>query len=255
VVAFPALLGIPGLLGVPGLRHAVTTRAGGVSSAAWSSLNLGRSSGDDPANVAENRARVTAALGFERLVVARQVHGRGVVDLADLEAEPPEGDAILAGEPGGLVGVLGADCPVLLLVDPEARALAVVHSGWRGTVAGVAPAALAALASRYGANPERVLVGLGPAIGPARYEVGPEVVDAVADAIPGASACVLPGPRGRCRLDLLGLIARQVEAAGVRPENVSALGACTFEEEARFFSHRRDGARTGRHALVAGWSA
>jgi len=255
------LLTFPGLTGprraIPGLVHGVTRRAGGVSVGGYASLNLGRSSGDDPAAVAENGRRVAAALGaVGRVRFPHQVHGRAVVVLDRPPDGPlPEADAVATDVPGLAVGVLGADCPGVLVVDPVHRALAVVHSGWRGTVAGVLVAAIETLVARYGSRPAELRVAIGPGISARRYEVGPDVVAPFLEALPAARPCVASGRGDRAYLDLAAALRLQAHGAGVPDGQVEALDLCTFDGRDAFFSHRRDGAATGRHALVAMWAA
>lgn len=249
------LLPFPGLAVVPGLAHGVVPRAGGVSVGPWASLNLGRSTGDAPEAVTENARRLAAALGAPgRVAFPRQVHGARVLVLDGPPAGPlPDADAVATGTPGVAVGVLGADCPGVLVVDPVRRALAVVHSGWRGTVAGVLPAAIATLAARFGSPPADLHVCIGPGISARRYEVGPDVVGPFLAAMPAAAGCVRPGRADRAFLDLEGALRLQALAAGVAAARIEALGGCTFDDADRWFSHRRDGGVTGRHGLVALW--
>ncbi len=242
--------------GVTGLVHGVTQRPGGVSRGSYGELNLGRSSGDAPEHVAENGRRLAAALGATgRVRFPHQVHGRAVVVLdAPPDAPLPEADAVLTDVPGLAVGVLGADCPGVLVVDPVRRALAVVHSGWRGTVAGVLVAAVEAMVRRYGTDVADLRVGIGPGISARRYEVGPDVAEPFLAALPFARGCVTPGRGDRVFLDLVGALRRQAEACGVPAGRIEAMDLCTFDARDRLFSHRRDGAATGRHGLVAMWT-
>ena len=246
-----------GLSRVAGLAHGVTERQGGVSGGAYSSLNHGRGSGDDPESVAENGRRLADVLGATGPIrFPRQVHGTSVVVLEDpARTVLGEADAVVTSLPGVAVGVLGADCPGVLIVDPVQRALGVAHAGWRGTLAGVVRATVAALVSRFGSVPEDCLAAIGPGISAPRFEVGPEVADAFRAGFPGSDRCLSPGRGDRSHLDLALALRLQLEAAGVPPSAIETTGLCTFDERERFFSHRRDGAATGRHALVAMWRA
>jgi polyphenol oxidase len=243
-----------GLASVRDFAHGVTTRDGGVSTGGYAALNLGLSTGDDPRAVAENRRRAAAALGFPRFVSARQVHGAAVREIGGPDDAPGEADALVTATPGVLLGVLGADCPGVLVVDPERRALAVVHAGWRGTAAGVLAAAVNALRERYGSRPEALRAAVGPGISARRYEVGPDVADALRPTAAGAEECLLRGAGDRWHADLAGVLRRQLRALGVPDEAIETSGACTHDDAARFFSHRRDGAAAGRHALLAGFA-
>jgi YfiH family protein len=235
------------------LAHGVTTRDGGVSTGGYAALNLGLSTGDDPRAVAENRRRAAAALGFPRFVSARQVHGSVVREVGREDDVPGEADALVTAVPGVLLAVLGADCPGVLVVDPERRALAVVHAGWRGTAGGVLPAAVHALRERYGSRPETLHAVVGPGISARRYEVGPDVADPLRRSAAGAEACLVRGSGDRWHADLPGVLRRQLLALGVPDHAIEASDACTHDDAARFFSHRRDGAAAGRHALLAGF--
>jgi YfiH family protein len=250
------LLTFPGIAAIPGLVHGVTQRAGGVSVGPYASLNLGRSTGDEPAAVDENARRLRARLGGPRaLRFPHQVHGARVETLEG-PGETPWGpaDAAVTAEPGLGVGVLGADCPVVLVVDPVRRALGVVHSGWRGTVAGVLPATIRRLGERYGSRPSDLRVGIGPGISAARFEVGPEVAHAVREGPPAWASALAAGRADRFHLDLGEVLWRQALACGVPPASIDRMAHCTYDDEERCFSHRRDGPRTGRHALVAVWT-
>lgn len=177
---------------------------------------------------ADGRSTLAGSLGFPELHAPVQVHGAGVVVLDEPWSTPPRADAVIVRRPGLLAGVRGADCPLLLLVDPRRRALALVHSGWRGTVAGVVPAAVEALTAMCGSRARDLLAAVGPSICSAHYEVGPEVVAAVEDALPGVGELLRPTREGHARLDLARAIAAQLEAAGVAADAVERLEACTW---------------------------
>lgn len=256
----PGLVHLDGrvpLAAVPGLRAALTTRAGGASRPPFEALNLGRSVGDAPGAVAANRRAVARALGFGALRTVRQVHGARLARLKAPAGRAPPADAILLDRPGVLGAVLGADCTLALLVEPRARVLVLVHAGWRGLAQGIGTAALRALLAAPGARRARVRALIASGICGACYETGPEVVDALAPTVPGAAhaACFAVPPGGRAHVDLRAVLTAQWLAAGLDAAQVHGLGGCTREEPARWFSHRRDGSPSGRHALVAGWQA
>jgi YfiH family protein len=204
----------------------VTTRRGGVSAGPYASLNLSLNVGDDPAHVLENRRRVLAALGagLEDAVFAQQVHGAAaeVVGLADRgrgtrEAADaiPGADALVTADPGPVLAVLAADCVPVVLYDPVAHVLACAHAGWRGTVAGAAASAVRAMVS-LGSQPADLVVGLGPAIAPGRYQVGAEVAEAAAKAFgERASAVLHPAGPEQWRFDLWTANRMVLQAAGV----------------------------------------
>jgi polyphenol oxidase len=234
--------------------HGFTTRAGGVSAPPFDTLNLGVKWGDDPARVSENRRRVERAVNAP-IFVARQVHGpviarvRAGDDRAALARV--EADGLCSDSSAIALGVFVADCVPALIVDPRTGTFAAVHAGWRGTVAGVLPAAVRALETEFGARPEDLQVALGPAIGRCCFEVGPEVAAAFEALFPDARArrIVLPSPRGaagKANVDLKSANRLLLEQAGLAPAAIDAGSECTHCDRARFFSFRRDGSGTGQ---------
>lgn len=219
------------------VQAAATTRAGGVSAGACASLNLGSHVGDAPAAVLENRRRLRAALALpgEPLWLS-QVHGTQVV-WHEQSAGVPVADAAVTAERGRVCAVLTADCLPVLFCDRHGTRVGVAHAGWRGLAAGVLEQTITAL----GVAPGELLAWLGPAIGPAVFEVGDEVrAEFLAQDAPAAAAFVR-NERGRWLADLYALARRRLQLAGC--EQVSGGGACTYTDAQRFFSFRRD-----RHA-------
>jgi YfiH family protein len=220
-----------------------TTRRGGVSGGVFAELNLGDHVGDVPAAVAANREILRQRAGA-RPVWLRQVHGRRVVDL-DLEPGrlPAEADAALARKPGVACVVMTADCLPVLFCDLHGTVVAAAHAGWRGLLAGVLEATVAAMKV-----PGRELMAwLGPAIGPQAFEVGGEVREAFTGADADAAAAFRPSAGGKWLADIYRLARQRLAGQGV--VRVSGGGFCTVSDAARFFSHRRDG-RTGRMASL-----
>ncbi len=239
---------------------AFTTRPGGTSAPPYAGLNLGAGSGDDPSTVAANGRRLAGALGFayERLARLRQVHGAdvAVVDTAGPVPGPVgEYDAVVTDRPGTALLVLAADCVPILLVDPARPAVGAVHAGWRGVVADAPGAAVRALVRAYDSRPSALRAAIGPSIGPCCYEVDGPVAERFAEAglrfePPLATPSAPRDGRPRWRLDLVAAVRGRLEAAGVPAAGIEATGLCTACREDLFFSHRRDGARTGRQAGV-----
>lgn len=242
-----------GLEPIAGLAHGVSTRDGGVSAGTFASLNLGRRTPDVPEAVEENRRRASLALGFDAFLGPRQVHGARIVEVRTSADEPGEADGVLTDRDGVLLGVLGADCPGVLLVDERRHALALLHAGWRGVAARIVPQAVEALRACYGSDPQGLRAAIGPGIGQAAYEVGPEVADALRLAAPRAPLALRRGRGDRWHADLAGVIQAQLEAAGIPAESILRSPHCTYRDAALFFSHRRDAELAGRHALLAGW--
>jgi hypothetical protein len=238
---------------LPRIRHGFFTRHGGVSDGFYDSLNGGLGSDDAPERVTENRARMAAALGVapDRLVTAYQIHSPDVVVATQPwpRARAPRADAVVTRVRGLAVGVTTADCGPLLLADAEAGVVGAAHAGWRGALAGVIEAAVAAM-EQLGAARTRMVVALGPMIRQANYEVGPDFVVRFAAADPDNARFFAPAARdGHAMFDLAGYIASRLQDAGVG--RIEDLGHCTYAEAARFFSYRRSTHRAeadyGRH--------
>jgi len=235
------MLQAPSLSKLARIRHAFFTREGGVSRGVYATLNGGVSSSDAPSNVAENRARMAAALGVapERLLTAYQIHSPDVV-VADepwTQDNRPRADAIVTRTPQLAIGVSTADCGPLLFADAEAGVIGAAHAGWRGALSGVIEATVAAM-ERLGAKRARIVAVLGPAIRQPNYEVGPEFVARFVAADPGNARFFAPSERARhAMFDLAGYIAGRLERAGIGEFHDLAL--CNYAEPKRFYSYRR----------------
>jgi polyphenol oxidase len=226
------------------VRAAFTLRTGGVSLAPFASLNLGTLVGDSPRAVTENRARVAELLSLPAEPAwLDQVHGNIVTDL-DAQPEATHGaDAAISRTAGRVLAIQVADCLPVLLAAEDASAVGAAHSGWRGLAAGVLEATVRALAVDAG----KLSAWLGPAIGPAAFEVGAEVRDTFVAQDPRAAAAFTANARGRWQCDLYELARQRLNALGVQA--VFGGGLCTHSDAARFFSFRRDG-RCGRMAAL-----
>lgn len=235
----------------PGVQAVMTTRAGGGSLAPWDRMNLGAAVGDDPAQVARNRALLAEATGAD-LVFLKQVHGTRVVRITHDDANGPviEADACMTTEHGLGCVVQVADCMPVLLAAPGGVAAA--HAGWRGLAGGVIEAALGGLCRATGCTPAEVECWLGPCIGPEAFEVGADVLQGFGVQPSAADAARFRPLRPGKWLANLPLLARdRLAAAGVT--QVSGGAWCTVRDRdeagSRFFSFRRDGV-TGRMAAV-----
>ncbi len=229
------------LAAVAGVRHAFFTRAGGVSTGIYASLNGGVGSNDDRANVAENRARMAAALGVARdaLATPYQIHSANVVvaDAAWTQETRPRADAVVTRVSRLAIGVGTADCGPVLLADHAAGVIGAAHAGWRGALAGVTDAVIAAM-ERLGAERGRIVAALGPMIRQPSYEVGPELVARFCAADPDNDRFFRPAARPNHALfDLPGYIASRLAATGIG--TIEDLAECTYADPGRFFSFRR----------------
>ncbi len=228
------------------IRAAMTTRAGGVSAGAYASFNLAAHVGDDEAAVAENRRRLRATLRIpSEPAWLEQVHGIRVAVVPDSAAG--SADAIVSFKSGGVCAILVADCLPVFLASRDGDRVGIAHAGWRGLAAGIVEATVAAL----DCDPGKLVAWLGPAIGPAAFEVGPEVREAFTHRDSGAAAEFRRGREGRFLADLPALARRRLAACGVA--SVSGGELCTHSDPERFYSFRRDG-ETGRMAALA-WLA
>ncbi len=245
------------------LVHGVSRRTGGASEGHLASLNLSYAVGDEPGRVAANRDAFCAALGVDPagVVCAQQVHGVEVARVgraeggrgyADRATAVVGADALIADEPGVYLWLTFADCVPVLLYDPVRRAVGLAHAGWRGTVGHIAARTAEAMAREFGTRPADLIAGVGPAIGPCCYQVGPEVAEAVRAAFPDAPDLLRPDDAGRERLDLPLANARLLARAGVPPERIELAGYCTACRTDLFYSHRAEQGRTGRMAAVIG---
>jgi YfiH family protein len=235
----------------------ITLRTGGVSAGDFGAadgaavgLNLGEHVGDDPAAVRENRARLQAGLPGP-ICWLQQVHGVNVHQADSAAAAqaqvPPIADAAITMRAGQVLAIMTADCLPLLLADQHGRIVGAVHAGWRGLAAGVIEATVDAMRARLGEDAE-LAAWLGPAIGPASFEVGREVMEAFCEQDGEASSAFMPGPAaGKYWADLYALARRRLAARDVT--RVSGGELCTVRDPARFYSHRRD-RRTGRMASL-----
>jgi hypothetical protein len=236
--------------------HGFFTRAGGVSRGAFASLNCSLSGRDDADHVAENRRRAADALGHapEALLALTQVHGVAVADARTPWAERPVADAVVTDRPGRLLGIVTGDCAPVLFADAAAGVIGAAHAGWRGALAGVLEATVAAMQA-LGAARSGIAAVVGPCIAQPSYEVGADLRDAVLARDAADARFFAPGlaRADRWQFDLPGYCAARLAALGLGAVGVS--GACTLAEDDRFFSHRRrtlrDGAAPIGHQLSA----
>jgi polyphenol oxidase len=239
------------LSAIPGLRHAFSTREGGVSGGIYESLNGGLGSNDDPAHVAENRRRMAGQIGVapEHFLSVHQVHSPDVVvATGPWPGDKPRADAIVTRTEGIAIGVTAADCGPILLVDPAARVIGAAHAGWKGALTGVLESTVAAM-EKLGADRGGIVAAIGPLIRQHSYEVGGEFVERFLGADADNAAFFIPSARdGHAMFDLAGFIRMRLENAGVLM--IDDIGVDTYSDE-RFYSYRRSVHRNepdyGRH--------
>ena len=291
------ILESPSFARIPWLTHGFSTRPGGVSDlaanrsgsnvkqqhAAAKVLNLGFTDWDSRDRVLKNRGTFFAALGASkmRVVALRQIHSDIVHVVGAAEApqghQALKGDALITREPGILLTIQTADCIPILLADTRQRAVAAIHSGWRGTAQRIAEKTLGRMQMEFGTRPQDVIAALGPGIGGCCYAVGHEVVKEFTakfsnarewfagpfDALENSDndpnwlpwltmrppGHALPAPRAH--LDLIAANRAILAGAGIASENISSSGFCTACHRDLFFSYRREHA-TGRLMAAIG---
>lgn len=230
----------------PGVRAAFTTRAGGVSTGEWSSLNLGAHVGDAPDAVAENRRRVRELAGLRAEPAwLNQVHGVAVCDLDSAKHRhfPVTADAAITSQKDYACVVMVADCLPVLFASRDGQKIGAAHAGWRGLAAGVLEHTVLAL----GVPGSELTAWMGPCISREHFEVGGEVQGAFVAQNVAAAEAFTPNPRGKWQADLVALARRRLITLGVN--DLAGGEWCTFADPARFFSHRRDG-KGGRMAAL-----
>lgn len=216
----------------------------GLSGAPFESFNLGAHVGDAPEAVAANRAQLQAALGLTQAIPwLNQVHGIAVHNHRCDEVAIVTADACISRTPGLACAVLTADCLPILLCTKDGSAVAAVHAGWRGLLAGVIEACVAQLAP---AN--EIAAYLGPAIGAAAFEVGPELREAFLAHDPSSAIAFKAGMGDRFFANLALLARQRLQNLGIA--SISESGRCSYTEHDVFYSHRRAGPKTGRFASL-----
>jgi YfiH family protein len=223
------------------VRHGFFTRRGGVSSGSFDSLNCGFGSGDAPGMVARNRAIAMQRLGFspDHLVTCYQVHSNTVVTVEKpwRHDAAPRADGLVSGVSGITLGILTADCAPILLEDATAEVIGAAHGGWRGALCGIVEATLDRMEA-LGGKRARIRAAIGPCIGPASYEVGPEFRERFLGDDPASAARFAPARRERHFLfDLPGYVEDRLARAGIM--DIERAGNDTVAEDALFFSYRR----------------
>lgn len=237
------------LLREPGLTHFISTRKGGISAPPYEGLNFGLHVGDRDEDVVRNRHLLMDSMGIplEWVVTCRQVHagnvslvtlgdrGRGSLSLATAIGDT---DALITSEPNICLAVMLADCVPVVLYDRKLQVGGVAHSGWKGTVLGVTTNAVRAMVSTFGCSPLDIVAGIGPSIGPDRYEIGADVAEKAQAAFPGVDI-TRSGADGREFFDLWTANLHQLLSTGVPRENIEIAGLCTYTLCGVFFSERR----------------
>ena len=261
------------------LIHGFSTRFGGASSLGDEKvLNLAFTDWDERENVVENRKRFQSAIAAKDFshIPLKQIHSDAIRCVSTVPAEPPHADALTTDTVGLLLSVQTADCVPILLVDPKKRAVAVIHAGWRGTLARIALKSVGRMIQEYGSKPSHLIAAIGPSIGPCCYEVGVELVTQfTAQFAEGAEYfdeartgdepnpiqwlnMKPPGhqpPPKNVRLDLRKANVSQLKSAGLRLANIYVSDLCTACNTGLLFSYRKEGPVSGRLLAAVGMKA
>lgn len=239
------------------VRHAFTTRHGGVSEGIFASLNLGENRGDDPNAVSQNYDILCGRLGFPRgrMVFSRQVHGVDVrrVTAADTHTlfapVPYEADALITNEESLPLVIFTADCIPILLHDPVTGSIGAAHAGWRGTVMDIAGITVRKMQECFGAKPEDITAAIGPGISVCCFETDAEVPEAVMALLgDAAGAYITEKDSGKAMVDLKGVNYYLLERAGVK--NIDISDECTMCMSDKYWSHRHTAGERGSQASI-----
>ncbi|MCR5405153.1 MAG: peptidoglycan editing factor PgeF [Lachnospiraceae bacterium] len=260
------------LSGISGVRHAFSTRLGGVSSGIYSSMNLGYTRGDDKACVDENFSRMAAVLGCDMndFVTGVQTHttnvrlvteedkGKGVVRPVDYS----DTDGLITNIPGIVLVTFYADCVPLFFADPVHKAIGLSHSGWRGTVNRMGAATIRAMHDNFDTDPSDLICGIGPCICMDCYEISEDVADAFMKEFPGCllsagdtrsdHTFMMPKNDDKYLLDLRAANRLIMIEAGVPAANIELPGICTCCNPSYLFSHRATNGQRGNMAAFLG---
>lgn len=240
------LIQAPELTAFPEVVHAFSTRNGGVSTGPFSSLNLGISDGDILRNILINRKRFCNTLNFapSDLAQAEQLHSNRVV-VVNSKGPYQNCDALITRHPHICLSVKTADCAPILLYDPMQKVIAAIHAGWRGTVEGIISNTITTMQAEFNSKPSEIIAVIGPAIHGCCYEVKEDVAQLFAEN-------EIIRRDQRLYLDLIAAVTNRLIRAGLQPTHIADSGFCTACHPNKFYSYRRDGAKTGRMLSVIG---
>ncbi|MEO9968632.1 MAG: peptidoglycan editing factor PgeF [Hyphomonadaceae bacterium] len=237
--AHPPATTAPSLAHMPSVSHGFFGAQGGVSTGLYTSLNAGAGSNDTPEAVAENRARIAAAIGADEpdhLLSCHQHHSADVVHITAPFTDRPKADAMVTKSSGLALAIMTADCVPVLFADAAAGVIGAAHSGWKGAIADICEATLEAMEA-LGADRSSIAAGIGPCIGQASYEVGPEFRETFLTHRAASERFFVQGNADRFQFDIQSFVRAQLVRAGVSRIDVVAHDTCALED--RYFSNRR----------------
>jgi YfiH family protein len=241
-----------------GLLHGFIGRRGGKSAGPYAELNVSYRVGDDAKIVSQNVCDMKQIVGIHdgRIITMKQVHGDQIIEVKDRNIkEAGEADGMLTREKDAFLGVLTADCVPVLLVAPDRKVAAVVHAGWRGTLAGIGAKMVRFFLDQHDISPDGVEAAIGPAIGACCYEVKEDVSRPLIDRWGKIADGCVEDRDGKKFLDLRRLNRLTLEQAGVPSQRIIDVGPCTSCAAEDFFSYRRERKETGRQISFIGWES
>ncbi|SNX53527.1 peptidoglycan editing factor PgeF [Thermoanaerobacterium sp. RBIITD] len=239
------------------VKHLFSTRIGGVSNGAYSSMNLSLTRYNDKEEVYENFKRICDAGGFAYgdMVFSDQVHGDKIRKVTKDDkgknfsgSDIKNADALMTDEKQIPLVTFYADCTPLFFLDPVKEVVALAHAGWRGTVKEIGPKTVKAMIDTYGSNKEDILAGIGPAIGVCCYEVGDDVAEEVKKLDINHDNVLIPKGNDKWMFNLEMTNYLELTGCGLKDENITLSGLCTHCNKEEFFSYRRDKGNTGSMA-------
>jgi len=256
----------PNLSCYKGLKHAISTRHGGVSSGNYNSLNLSFQVGDEQNNVIKNHQILSHTLGFDlsSLVTCQQIHQDTIalVDKSYLRKgcflpnnSIPETDALTTDVPGLILMTRYADCAPLLFYDPKTHTVAIAHAGWQGTLEHIAQKMVKALINHYHCQPKHILAAIGPSIGPCCYQISNTMADYALKKLPRAQEYIRESLDDGLYFNLWQANKEQLKSSGIKDENLYCSRLCTSCNVDLFFSYRKEKRITGRFGALIGLSA
>jgi YfiH family protein len=241
---------IPDFAGIEWIRHAFLTRRGGTSPPPYDSLNLSDRNGDRREFVSRNEVLIAKTFGFDsnRLVRLDQVHQDQILLLekpTSLLPSPLEYDGVMTNSPGRFLAILTADCLPIFVADRKKKAIAAIHAGRQGTALHITAKALRKMKEAFGCQPENLLVGIGPSIGPFCYEIDEEVLQQEWKPFSVSKRA------GKWLVDLAKINIAQMKNEGIQEKQIFRVGLCTHCHSDLYFSYRKEG-RTGRQLSFIG---
>ncbi len=249
----------------PYITAGISSRLGGVSKHEMASLNCALHVNDDIHDVISNRIKLVGRIGFpfEAWTCAEQVHSNKIEVVAihdkgrgrsSRQEAIPATDGMITNCRGIVLTVFFADCVPIYFWDPVAKAVGLVHAGWKGTVLQIARAAIEAMEHQFGSRPDCIQAAIGPSIGSCCYEVDDVVMDKVRAVLPDSlqNPSIVAMGKGKFKLDLKELNRQFMIKAGILPTNIEISRLCTSCNTHLFYSHRKEQGRTGRMAAWIG---